>query len=101
VFDGTVAVYEVEAQALSEPVAILVHWLAKGRPRIMAVRELWTATPKLVCDSCKGPVRVATGLHGGGYRHDNSEPNARAEFCETPDGYVRVKVDGRQSAVTS
>lgn len=42
VMDNTVAVYEVECAAKSEPVDILVRWLATGRPRIMAVRELWT-----------------------------------------------------------
>lgn len=48
----------------------------------------------MICDHCGAPVRVAGGLHFGGYRHDNAEPDALAEWCETATGYVRVSVDG-------
>jgi hypothetical protein len=48
----------------------------------------------LKCDICHQPVRTATGLHHGGYRHDNDETDAQAQWCETAHGFLRVKVNG-------
>ena len=50
----------------------------------------------LICDNCGQPVRVADGLHSGGYRHDDDDSTAAAEWCETEDGTVRVTVGGHQ-----
>lgn len=38
--DGDVALFEVQCRVKSEAEGIVTHWLAKGRPQIMTVREI-------------------------------------------------------------
>jgi hypothetical protein len=59
--------------------------------------EHWNGR-ELLCDTCGKGVRIADRLHHGGYRHDNAEVNAEAEWCETDSGYVRVTVAGQKRA---